>query len=525
MTESLARIEIPISDGRGGQNERSFAAGEFIFEEGQVGDFAYVLVSGELEIIKLTKGEFIKLQDVKEGSLFGEMALIDKSIRSASARAATDVVVREIDEDALMAYIKRYPDVAMNMMYRLANYARTSAKTLESSSFWQSSASQESAGEKVVGGSDSHFLKLESDVDHIISEFQSSQVEIEKSRLPPVVQYTFLSIVLLIAAFFSWAILSVIDTTISASGRLSTTVPTISVQATDNSVVKELRVVIGQHVKKGEILVTLDETYAEADLARAENESNLLEAKIQRRKAEINKEGEDSAEKIKNPIERRIFLNRRKEYISRIASLDLKVKNLFQNIAMTSGDIKLAKEQLEIHQKLERAKKTLYDRQIGSLVNLLAARNSRLSAEREFSGLQYSLNNLRSEVESIRAEKQAFISEWFSKTGVELSQAIKERDANAEELVKLRRRKENINILSPADGVIIELENLFVGAIVNEGLAIMSLVPSDVPLTVDLDIDPRDIGNLILGADVSIKLDALPYQKHGELMGKISFIS
>ena len=199
-------------------------------------------------------------------------------------------------------------------------------------------------------------MKLESDVDHIISEFQSSQVEIEKSRLPPVVQYTFLSIVLLIAAFFSWAILSVIDTTISASGRLSTTVPTISVQATDNSVVKELRVVIGQHVKKGEILVTLDETYAEADLARAENESNLLEAKIQCRKAEINKEGEDSAEKIKNPIERRIFLNRRKEYISRIASLDLKVKNLFQNIAMTSGDIKLAKEQLEIHQKLERAK-------------------------------------------------------------------------------------------------------------------------------------------------------------------------
>ena len=156
---------------------------------------------------------------------------------------------------------------------------------------------------------------------------------------------------------------------------------------------------------------------------------------------------------------------------------------------------------------------------------MLAARNSRLSAEREFSGLQYSLNNLRSEVESIRAEKQALISEWFSKTGVELSQAIKERDANAEELVKLHRRKENINILSPADGVIIELENLFVGAIINEGLAIMSLVPSDVPLTVELDIDPRDIGNLILGADVSIKLDALPYQKHGELLGKISFIS
>lgn len=528
MTKPQKHAEGPKTEANGGKNERAFAAGEFIFEEGQVGDFAYVLVSGELEITKLTKGDFIKLQDVKKGNLFGEMALIDKSVRSASARAVTDVVVREIDENALMVYIKQSPDVAMNMMYRLANYARSTAKTLENRSFGQSPEGKGAASGRIENediGDDDRILKWDTNADHIINEFQSSQIEIEKSKIPPLVQHTFLFIVLLIGAFITWATVSVIDTTISASGRLSTTVPTISVQATDNSVVKEMRVAIGQRVRQGEVLVTLDETYAEADLARAEIESNLLNAKIQRLMSEMNKEGEKSSEKMENSIERTIFLNRIKEYSSRIASLELKMRTLSHKIEMTSSDIKLAKEQLEIQQSLEQARKTLYDREIGSLVNLLEARNNRLSTERDYNGLQYSLNNLKSEIESIRAEKQAFISGWFSKIGVELSQATKERDSNAEDLVKLRRRKENINILSPADGVIIEMENLFVGAIVNEGSAIMSLVPSNVPLTVELDIDPRDISNLIFDADVSIKLGALPYQKHGELLGKISFIS
>ena len=544
----------PNNAKKSGQNERSFAAGEFVFEEGDVGEFAYVLLSGEAEICKISQGEIIKLVDIKENTLFGEMALIDKSVRSASARAVTDIIVREIDETAFMAHIKKSPDVAMNMMYRLANYARTTNKNIEGSVFDKKEEEikddnsldieETLDSNKILQRHENGRLDIPntlrsiwrrfsnifesselSDAEHIIDEYQSASVATEKSSLPPIVRNTVLTIIFLLGSFVAWASFSVIDTTLSARGRLSTTVPTIEVQATDNSVVESIEVSIGQRVKKGDVIVTLDETYAEADLKRSEMEFRLLEAKIRRLEAEMDTVKGFDPKTIRDQLQEKVFINRQKEYTSKIASFNLDMKSLELKLASTSMDIGLAKEQLKIQKDIENARRDLFKRNVGSRLNMLQAKNTRLSVQREYSKLNSSVRNLKSELESLRADKQNFVSGWFSKIGIELSQSSNERDSMKEDLVKLRRRKENVKILAPADGVIMDMQNLFVGALVREGDTIMSLVPSDVPLTVELDIDPKNIGNLMLGAKVSVKLDALPYQKHGEILGEISFIS
>ena len=533
------------------KNERSFAAGEFIFEEGDIGDFAYVLLSGEAEICKISQGEIIKLVDIKANTLFGEMALIDKSVRSASARAITDIIVREIDETAFMAHIKKSPDVAMNMMLRLANYARTTNKNIEGSVFDKKDEAEvkdEAAsdteedldnGRIVQRGADGRVAiaatansiwgrlgkSEKSDAEHIIDEYQSASLALEKNSLPPIVRNTVLTIFLFLGSFVAWASFSVIDTTLSARGRLSTTVPTISVQATDNSVVKTIEVSIGQRVKKGDLFVTLDETYATADLARSEMEYRLLGAKIRRLSAEMDKVTNFDEMTIGDHLQQKVYRTRQKEYVSKIASLNLDMKGLELQLKSTLLDIGLAKEQLKIQKDIEGARRDLFKRNVGSRLNMLQARNTRLSVQREYSKLNSSVNTLKGKLESLRADKQSFISGWFSKIGIELSQATNQRDSMKEDLVKLRRRKENVKILAPADGVVMDMQNLFVGALVREGDTIMSLVPSNVPLTVELDIDPKNIGNLMLGAKVSVKLDALPYQKHGEILGEISFIS
>ena len=94
--------------------------GDFIFREGEFGQTAFMIESGEVEIIKFTGDKNTVLAELKKGALFGEMAIIESSPRSASARAKTECVLTEITEERLKKYLSSSPNVALDMMRRLA---------------------------------------------------------------------------------------------------------------------------------------------------------------------------------------------------------------------------------------------------------------------------------------------------------------------------------------------------------------------------------------------------------------------
>ncbi len=76
--------------------------GDYIFQEGNEASFAYVLKEGAIEIVrKSSEGEQV-LGKVEKGAIFGEMAIIDGSPRSASARAVIDCKVQEVDKKAFL---------------------------------------------------------------------------------------------------------------------------------------------------------------------------------------------------------------------------------------------------------------------------------------------------------------------------------------------------------------------------------------------------------------------------------------
>lgn len=68
-------------------------AGDRIFKEGDDGHRAYVVQSGEIEIVKETDGKEVVLGTIGKGGIFGEMALIDHRPRMATARATTGATV------------------------------------------------------------------------------------------------------------------------------------------------------------------------------------------------------------------------------------------------------------------------------------------------------------------------------------------------------------------------------------------------------------------------------------------------
>lgn len=99
---------------------RKFTAGEAVFTEGEPGDCMFAVVEGDVAI---RKGERV-LEHVHAGGVFGEMALIDKTPRSASAVAVTDCQVVAVAEKRFMYLVQQTPYFALEIMHVLADRLR-----------------------------------------------------------------------------------------------------------------------------------------------------------------------------------------------------------------------------------------------------------------------------------------------------------------------------------------------------------------------------------------------------------------
>ena len=77
-----------------------FPKGTIIFEQGDAPDFAYLIKSGEVEIITSAGGDDERIIDVLSvGDFFGEMALVDKVPRSATAVARKDLICAVLSQE------------------------------------------------------------------------------------------------------------------------------------------------------------------------------------------------------------------------------------------------------------------------------------------------------------------------------------------------------------------------------------------------------------------------------------------
>ncbi len=99
-------------------HRRSYAIGEDIFTQGVPGAGMYIILSGEIAIIMEPGNKELAL--LKAGEFFGEMALLDESPRSATARARTQCVVLGFFQSDLFSLLERSPKLGSKIILRLA---------------------------------------------------------------------------------------------------------------------------------------------------------------------------------------------------------------------------------------------------------------------------------------------------------------------------------------------------------------------------------------------------------------------
>ncbi|RJP17288.1 MAG: cyclic nucleotide-binding domain-containing protein [Candidatus Abyssobacteria bacterium SURF_5] len=104
--------------------------GQPVFVEGQVGTEMYYVLGGSVAIMKKQEKGQKRLAVMGEGDVFGELGLITKKGRMASAVAISDSDVLAISEDGLMKLRKRAPDIATKVFLNLFRITTARMRTL-----------------------------------------------------------------------------------------------------------------------------------------------------------------------------------------------------------------------------------------------------------------------------------------------------------------------------------------------------------------------------------------------------------
>jgi hypothetical protein len=101
-----------------------YKAGETIVRQGDVGDCMYVIQTGKVEVIKDQGGREIRLAELGEGDFFGEMALFEKDVRSATVLPLGDVRVLTVDRKIFLRKIHEDPSLVFMIIERMSRRLR-----------------------------------------------------------------------------------------------------------------------------------------------------------------------------------------------------------------------------------------------------------------------------------------------------------------------------------------------------------------------------------------------------------------
>jgi CRP-like cAMP-binding protein len=100
---------------------RSLVEDEFLFHQGDDGDFFAIIIEGRIEITKHTEKETpVALASLTSGDTLGEMALIDQETRSASAVAIEPSIVFVLPRKSFNLLVDQYPRCGTKLLRKLA---------------------------------------------------------------------------------------------------------------------------------------------------------------------------------------------------------------------------------------------------------------------------------------------------------------------------------------------------------------------------------------------------------------------
>jgi CRP-like cAMP-binding protein len=98
--------------------------GESIVRQGETGDCMYIVQAGQVEVLQEKESKEVRLAVLNEGDFFGEMAIFEREVRSATVRAIGEVRVLTVEKKNFLRRIQEDPSLAYHIVQTMSHRIR-----------------------------------------------------------------------------------------------------------------------------------------------------------------------------------------------------------------------------------------------------------------------------------------------------------------------------------------------------------------------------------------------------------------
>ena len=343
----------------------------------------------------------------------------------------------------------------------------------------------------------------------------------------------FTSMLMLAGLILGWGAWTEISGAVIAPGKLVADSNVKKVQHPTGGVVGDLRVKDGDRVKKGDIVVRLDETQVRASFAIVTKALDEMEARQARLEAE-----RDGADKVTfahdllgrrnepdvaqaTTSEQRLFELRRSaregqkaQLLEQIDQLRQQIVGNDEQVAAKTTEIDWNQQELDGIRKLWKQNLVPFNR-----VTTLERDFARLHGER--GALNASIAQVKGRIAEIQLKILQIDEDLRTEVGKELAEIRGKRSELTERRVAAEDQLKRIDLVAPQDGTIFQRAVHTVGGVIQAGEVLMLVVPDADELIIEAKVAPQDVDQIHVGQPAVVQFAAFNRRTTPELNGEV----
>ncbi len=348
----------------------------------------------------------------------------------------------------------------------------------------------------------------------------------------------FIGLAVLVGGFGTWSVRSSIAGAVIATGRIEVDRNRQIVQHLDGGIVSEILVDEGDTVEQGEMLIRLDASELQSQLAVTEGQ--LFEVLARRGRLEAER---DSAEAIEfDPIlmdlsktqpdvadfvagQTRLFEARQDSVAREVEQMGKRRSQIDEQIIGIQAQQKSLRLQLELISEERVNQQSLLDRGLAQAGTVLSLRRTEADLEGSLGELIASEAQARGRITEIDIEVLKLGTQQREEAISRLRDLRFQEVELTENRRNLKQRLARLDISAPVSGIVYGMEVHTPRSVVRPAEPVLYLVPQDRPLVIATQVQTTDIDQIYVGQVVTLRFSALDQRQTPELFGTVAQVS